>query len=71
MTTDTFRRADHRPVPTSVGEAEATPVALRAPWYRLAAAQGNAGAQNNFGLMYANGHKLDSLALFLLQSLAK
>ena len=31
MTTDTFRRADHRPVPTSVGEAEASPVALRAP----------------------------------------
>jgi hypothetical protein len=31
MTTDTFRRADHRPVPTSADEAEASPVALRAP----------------------------------------
>ena len=31
MTTDTFRRADHRPVPPSAGEAEATPVALQAP----------------------------------------
>ena len=29
MTTDTFRRADHRPVPTSADEAEASPVALR------------------------------------------
>ena len=31
MTTDTFRRADHRPVPTSADKAEASPVALRAP----------------------------------------
>ena len=31
MTTDTFRRADHRPVPTSADEAEASQVALRAP----------------------------------------
>ncbi len=29
--TDTFRRADHRPVPTSGREAEASPVALRVP----------------------------------------
>ena len=32
---------------------------------RVRAAQGEAEAQNNFGLMYVNGHKLDSLALFL------
>ena len=25
-------------------------------WYRLAAAQGNAEAQFNLGIMYANGH---------------
>ena len=31
MTTETFRRADHRPVPTSAHEAEASAVALRAP----------------------------------------
>ena len=31
MTTETFRRADHRPVPTSADKAEASPVALRAP----------------------------------------
>lgn len=30
MTTDAFRRADHRPVPTSADEAGASPVALRA-----------------------------------------
>ena len=31
MTTETFRRADHRPVPTSAHEAEASAVALQAP----------------------------------------
>jgi hypothetical protein len=31
MTTDTFRRADHRPVPRSADEAEASPAALRTP----------------------------------------
>ena len=31
MTTDTFRRADHRPVPTSADQAEASAIARRAP----------------------------------------
>ncbi len=26
------------------------------PWYRMAAEQGNAGAQGNLGAMYANGN---------------
>jgi TPR repeat protein len=46
----------HKEGDRNLGKGVPKDYAEAVKWYRLAAAQGNANAQLNLGVMYANGH---------------